>query len=197
MSGLEEIIAREVLHNPLNREWSVQGLGMLRTYLDSEHVFRLHIWDSQFRIPDVSPIHDHPWDMESIVVFGRLHQFRYTELFAGDSSKNFEVAYIKCGANAEVLSRGQVTLSRGVLETYIAGQSYAQRAEEIHESRPEDGTVTIVKRVVPEGRSRDHARVFWKSWVSRDFVSAEPRKATPYEVLSVLDGVTRWMPESW
>src|SRR5579859_3298084 len=54
------------------------------------------------------------------------------------------------------------------------GQTYHQEKDEIHESLPFDGTVTLVTRTFTA--DRDHARVFWRG--TGDFVTAEPRAAT-------------------
>lgn len=50
---------------------------------------------------------------------------------------------------------------------------------------PLDGTVTLITRSVPEGKSPDHAQVFWPkdSW----WVSAEPRPATESEIFRITD----------
>lgn len=45
-------MVQDVLEQPHRREWSLQGFGMLRTYLSFD--MRLNIWNRQFRIPNVS-----------------------------------------------------------------------------------------------------------------------------------------------
>ena len=40
---LKTTIQKEVFEAYLEREWTIQGLGMLRTYLVPEN--RLHVWD--------------------------------------------------------------------------------------------------------------------------------------------------------
>jgi hypothetical protein len=41
----------QILANPFDYKWTIQGFGMLRTYLDSEHSERLHIWDPDIAVP--------------------------------------------------------------------------------------------------------------------------------------------------
>src|SRR5207237_1687020 len=64
-----------ILRSPLNYEWTIHGLGFLRLYLSS--VQRLHVWNHLLATPSATPIHDHPWNFESQIVFGRLINRRY------------------------------------------------------------------------------------------------------------------------
>jgi hypothetical protein len=67
-------------------------------------------------------------------------------------------------------------------EHFGPGDVYQQMASEIHESQPEDGTVTIMER--PKGPDfTEHAFVYWD--IDRGpigWVSAEPRRATHEQV---------------
>lgn len=197
--SLVESILRD---SPSNRTWSEQGLGMLRTYLDDAHVWRLHVWDSALRIPDVSPIHDHPWDMQSYVIAGILKQTRFEEIspevwdYAQADKvsasariigtyrepEQFNEMQIECGENAHPVGEQRKTwLAASQVETVNAGEDYTQRAEEIHFSFPMDGTVTLVRRSFKE--DRDHARVFWLG--DGPFVDAKPHVADPELVARV------------
>lgn len=75
-----KLLVKSILENPTpqTRNWSLQGFGFLRSYLSSE--LRLHVWDSRYRVKNVSGIHTHPWDFDSYIVAGELHQFRYKEV---------------------------------------------------------------------------------------------------------------------
>jgi len=55
-------LVRHLLRHPETAEWSIQGLGMLRTYLGQvkDRVIRVNVWDNRYRLPNVAPIHDHP-----------------------------------------------------------------------------------------------------------------------------------------
>ena len=70
---------RDVLEHPYPREWTVQGFGMLRTYLDPDKRFRLNVWHSKLAIPNVSIVHDHPWHFTSWVMGGNFTNVRYTK----------------------------------------------------------------------------------------------------------------------
>lgn len=173
MITIQRQLVRAILQSPFDLKWSVQGLGLLRTYLSPE--VRLHIWDSSLRVDNVSPLHTHPWHLASEIIAGKLKQHRYIENSSGES---YSSATIKCGENACTLSP---TIKVGLeqpLETYYPGEKYSQFKDEIHNSLAEDGTVTIVERTFFE--DRDTARVFWKG--DGPFVSAEPRAATREEI---------------
>jgi hypothetical protein len=180
-----KLLVKALLKSPFNLKWDVQGLGMLRTYLSPE--LRLHIWDSALQIPNVSPLHTHPWHLRSYVVAGQYKQFRYVE---EDSPFGvyFKSATIKCGKDAVCTTEPVIVkLLRQSLETYTEGQTYWQNKDEIHTSLPLDGTITLVERTFTE--DRDHARVFWET----EFVSAEPRRATVQEI----ENTTRLALDKW
>lgn len=171
---------RAILTKAYAYEWSIQGFGMLRCYLSTE--VRLHIGDSRFKVPDVSTVHDHPWDFTSYIVAGQVTQYRFVE--HPTDGEGFQRSIIRCGvggglvrAECGVEAPEQVFLRRSDIETYVAGQWYSQRADEIHESLPADGTVTIVERQFKA--DTEHARVYYQTPA---WVSAEPRAATPREI---------------
>lgn len=195
------LLVQKILEQPQSYSWSLQGLGMLRLYLSTE--IRLHIWDSRYAIPNVSTIHNHPWDFKSYIVKGTVEQNRFTEretAWTGpdrEDSLSFPRPYmrstLKCGAgNCERSEPVQVWLERRALERYTEGMAYTQTADEIHDSIPEDGTITLVTRKFTR-EDVDHAQVYWPS--GEEWVSAEPRPATFDEVNDICaSALNRWFP---
>src|SRR4029077_19485890 len=188
------LLVRRLLENPDRFWWAVQGLGMLRAYL-SESV-RIHIWHSAFEVPDVSSVHDHPWDFELEIVSGRLLNHRYGIVSAtehgfvlqsggfGDlgacadpGAPNYVMQPIQCGPSGgpvrapELGEAGPCSLWKLSTTDYQAGDTYSQRARDIHNTVAIDGTVTLVTRRFK--KDTEHARVFFP--VGTDWVSAEPR----------------------
>lgn len=178
-------LVQKILENPSGHKWTLQGLGMLRLYLSKE--IRLHIWDSRYKVQNVSTIHDHPWEFDSLIVAGHLENVRFVEDEQGDP---FAFSTLKCGAgNCERSPAQSIRLKKGPAETYIEGDSYTQKREEIHDSIPEDGTVTIITRRFTSA-DEDHARVFWPSG---EWVSAEPREATLMEIFEITSlSLSKW-----
>lgn len=179
-----EAQVRAVLRDPLagGRVWTIQGLGMLRTYLDPEEVERLHIWDTGAAVPDVSTIHDHPWDFESRIVSGQVVNQRFDVLDAARPNMvamPFYRARIRCGEGGGLVSEPDpVLVLAHAPEEMGPGAGYSQEAAEVHESFPDRGAVTVIRRTFRT--DRDHATVLWQHG---DWVSAEPRLATPAEVM--------------
>ena len=182
---LTTALVRKVLENAEHFEWTLQGFGMLRTYLSDE--IRLHVWDSRYATENVSLLHDHPWDFASLIVAGELRQHRYVVAAEGET---FQFSTIQCGPGGCMKAEPQpVVLRRLPEEHYTAGAVYLQRAAEIHESRPADGTVTLISRAFK--KDTEHARVFWRE--GEHWVSAEPRPATADEVRAI----TRYALDTW
>jgi hypothetical protein len=146
------MLVENILRHPEGNCWQVQGLGMLRCYLDEAKRYRLHIWDNALRVPGVSAMHNHPWNLKSTVIAGCYKQYRFTDPLGAQFSEGYNMVTIKCGSEACVVSEPQkVRLSQSFMEVYITGSEYTQNADEIHVSVPDDGTVTLVERVVPDG----------------------------------------------
>lgn len=188
-----KLLVKKILENPIGHDWSIQGFGMLRLYLSPE--LRMHIWHSAHTVKNVSVIHTHPWDFSSEVVGGKISNILYREQkgAGGPNVEMYHFAKIKCGVGGGIAKgeleaeRGTKCLFRCVAQIHHQGQCYEQEAEEIHESQPEDGTVTLVTRIFK--KDPDHAYVFWKEG---EWVSAEPRRATKEEVLSFTAAALKW-----
>jgi hypothetical protein len=171
--AMAQMILEHSVQNPTKFDWSIQGFGMLRLYLPQD--MRLNVWNSRFRIPNVSLIHTHPWNFESYIERGKLTNIRYERV---DEEPTHEYAVIKPGPGGGIMERmGLVSLGMFNPEFYSAGDVYAQKASEIHLSAPQDGCVTINMR---QRVGADEALVFWP--VGEEWISAEPRRATPDEV---------------
>lgn len=172
----EEI--RRILENPHGRRWTIQGFGMLRTYLTEDERVRLHVWSRADEVPGVSVIHDHPWDFTSRVVSGVVRNVRY---MAGGHEPHW-TRLIVCGPGGCALGTPErVMLGAYPDDVHGPGDRYSQAAEVLHASFPSDGAVTVITRRF--GADRDVARVCWPDAAgSNGWVSAEPREATHEEV---------------
>lgn len=182
-------LVQDILEHPGRCSWTLQGLGMLRTYLSKE--LRLHIWDKRFAVPGVSELHTHPWDFESLVVAGVVRNIRY-DRYGPSFSQGLPYMRqtLKCGTGGCLVGEPDlVMLVADAVESYGRGCVYRQASTTIHQSIPENGTVTVVRRTFNE--DEDHAYVFWP--YETTWVSAEPRPATPEEV----HAITRASLEKW
>lgn len=171
-----EADVKEILAHPFDYKWTLQGFGMLRAYLDPDEIERIHIWDTNSAVPDVSLIHNHPWDFESRVFFGKMMNSRYS--ISKDTEGGYVAADIRTGEGGGLVGDPYpVRISVLSVEMIKAEQRYRQTASEFHESYPTPGTVTVIKRNFT--RPRDYATVCWNT---PEWVSAEPRPATREEV---------------
>lgn len=176
---------RHILDRAASFQWSLQGLGMLRLYLSPE--YRLHIWDSRYCTADGSTIHTHPWSFDSLVISGQIRQQRFTEDSVG--LRTFRRQLIQCGPGGCAVGDPEiVNLITHPEERYGAGEAYHQEANEIHESTPLNGTVTIVRRKFL--LDTEHAYVYF---TGDKWTSAEPRPATEVEVSAIVGlALERW-----
>jgi hypothetical protein len=170
---------KDIIAHPFDRKWTIQGFGMLRTYLDDEEIERLHIWDVDTANPDVSTIHDHPWDFDSRIVVGRLTNCRFE--FNAPVGLIHKFAKIKTGEGGGLVDDkvGTTVLALAPEEHYGIDETYHQDAPELHESLPEAGTVTVIRRIFHAPRDDQYATVCWRRG---DWVTAEPRLATEDEI---------------
>jgi hypothetical protein len=141
-------------------------------------------------------IHDHPWSFNSLIVCGKLINWTYE---VGPESWSMGQAYwmrrLKPGIGTMQIAPDEKVVLRQLSSpasgVYYAGDSYYQPWDMVHETAYDDGTITINARV-RQGRP-DEARVFFRK--GDEWVSAEPRRATPDEIemvcakaLEVLNG---------
>lgn len=173
-----QLLVQRILETADRFEWTLQGFGMLRMYLSKE--VRLHIWLNGFAVPNVSRIHDHPWDFESEIVCGQIRKLVYGRSQAGEPT--FTEARILCGTGGHLIAGSEkparLVIDRGLSGTYNPGNRYREVAEALHETIPKNGTVTIVTRKFKQ--DTEHATVCYP--IGTPWVSAEPRPATKYEI---------------
>lgn len=177
-------LALFILHHAAQFTWTVRGSG--RTLrLDLSDSTCLHIWCPSRAIDGVSLRHDHPWNMISIVLLGRLvnHTFRATKT----GTHTHYVRGIECGMQGSLLGDEETCRLKPTGNRLVeAGQEYRERFDVIHESNPVEGTVTLVNRSFVEGYV---PRVFWPIGTARQHV--QPRYATPEEVKDFVEAALR------
>lgn len=173
-----------------NRNWTIQGFGFLRTYFgtkDNPKKYRLNLWDNRFTIPNVSTIHDHPWDFKSVIVAGEFLNQRYELNEKGEPTHNYTI--LKTGENGGLTKTEPKAcmLIPKHEEFYLPGNIYSQKANEIHETKFTNGSVTLNERV----GDTEHARVFWT--YGADWVDDMPRIATKDEVKKAVEtSLNKW-----
>lgn len=176
---VEKSLVQKILEHPLGHDWTLQGLGMLRLYLDDKR--RMHIWDDRFKVENVSEVHTHPWNFKSTIIAGTVRNQICDEVPGSPVTHKRQRIFCGPGGGLEGIA-DRVRLMEREYQTYNEGDTYSELAREIHVSAPERGTVTIVEREFLE--DNDHAYVYWEEG---DWVSAEPRPAEPYEIVSICD----------
>lgn len=158
--------------------WRMQEIGLMGLRLDERREYRLHVWDPSFAENAEPPIHDHPYDFTSRIVVGKLTNTRYLESAAGPEFDRFRYS----PPDEEQRRRDTVRLS-GTAENLGADDEYGQLAHELHSSRPQPGTVTLMRcswgapRELtvclregarwPSGRARDATREEIKAFTAK------------------------------
>ena len=177
---------KTILEKAEKYQWSIQGFGFLRMYLTADEVYRLHIWDDRYKIPNVSIIHTHPWDFCSKVYSGQIYNTRYK---AKKHKKNTHFRLrIVTGENAKPAANIKVCkLAIAKTDSVKSGENYFQRADEIHETQAKSGTVTVIRRQFLDDRSK--ADVFFP--IGTDWVDARPRPATEEEVKDITENALK------
>lgn len=176
-------LVKNLLERHSDREcdgWSYQGFGMYRLYLT--RAVRLHVWMPDDAVPNVSTIHNHPWDFTSKILVGEMTNKKY-EVVEGSSSPTHHMSEILCGPKGGITHRHlrdeRVELRLCGLEELETGDAYRMARHELHESMiTMPGTITMIERVFYE--DTEHALVCYP--LGTEWVSAEPRPATRVEI---------------
>lgn len=187
-TDLVKPLVKAMLKNADRFEWTLQGFGMLRTYLDDDHNLRLHVWDPRFKVEGVDEVHTHPWNFHSFVVAGEVENVRLSAGLAEDG--NYMEQKLRCGVGGGLCGDPRsVSLREHRPEIVKEGETYTQKAHEIHRSSPASGTVTIIQREFLD--DTEHAYVYIPK--GQEWCSAEPRLATAEEVETItVDALARW-----
>jgi len=195
-------VIASLIHHSAASDWTLQGLGMFR--LDVVDLSRrLHVWvPSMFAKKNVTTIHTHPWHFNSTIIAGALRNRLFTELTKPEEVRNgvpYSKLEIECGLGGGASGpRVDASLFCHNEFSYRAGETYDLWSHEIHETIPEDGTITLIERrfpdkagvwgalrtiPLPDGPRPHHAHVFFPT--GTEWVSAEPRSATEDEVVEM------------
>lgn len=167
-----------------HRAWTIQGFGFLRTYFgpnSNPKQYRINLWDSRFTIPNVSTIHDHPWDFNSLIIAGLFKNQRYDLIEDADPTHKYAILKTGVGGKLDFDTTKSCHLAPKKIEVYCAGETYSQKADEIHETLFSNGSVTLNER----HGDTEHARVFWK--YDNNWVDAIPRLATEDEIKAAVE----------
>lgn len=192
MGDLTKLAIKQVLETATAHKWSLQGMGMFRLYLSRE--VRLHVWDGRFTVERVSTLHTHPWDFTSHVLSGVVvdRVFKEVDAVVPGSPHNYFKQKIVCGPGGGVAGEKEpVRLELANQDAFVAGTEYQRQATDVHETVFKSGTVTLLERRFKE--DTEHAMVYFQQ--DREWVSAEPRDATPEEVSAMARvALDRWDP---
>lgn len=175
-------LTERLLHEPDRVQWSVQGLGMMRCYLNNDKSLRLHLWDSSLKYVKDAGTHTHPWDFLSCILSGELRNTRYLCSMNGWGHVSMNRILVQCGKDGCVKGEPEeASLVAKPVEIYRPGNFYSQTKDEIHSSDADDGTVSLIGRTFHE--DTEHAYVFYP--IGSPYTSAETRDATPEEIARV------------
>ncbi|HZR14945.1 MAG TPA: hypothetical protein VFC33_17025 [Acidimicrobiia bacterium] len=162
---------REILEHPADRPWVMQGIGLLGLRLDEARVYRLHVWDPASCIGE-APIHDHPFDFTSTVIAGEITNLLWEESPSGVEYQRDR--YTPPDEDARATDTVRLTSTS---TTFTAGETYAQRAYQLHSSAQVPGTVTVLRRTFRDVRELTVCRRPGSPWIS-----GASRPASPDEV---------------
>jgi hypothetical protein len=153
----------------------MQDIGLLGLRLDDRRIYRLHVWDPTACI-DEAPIHDHPFAFTSTVIAGQITNTRYEESPAG--VEYHRDRYTPPCEDERVSDTIRLSADS---TTFRAGETYRQRADQLHSSAQILGTVTLLRRTFTDVDRLTVCRPPGSPWVagrSRPASAAEVRRIT-------------------
>lgn len=136
---LTKAMVLTILRHAEDYPWRMQEIGLMGLRLDDQRQYRLHVWDPTSQAAD-APIHDHPYDFRSQIVVGELTNIRYEDEPGGDEYVRFRY---RPGHEDERLSDTVRLSARPTI--FTEGDEYRQVHHELHASRQQAGTVTVVQ----------------------------------------------------
>ena len=137
-------LVKAILQNADRFQCEVPANGRLTIVLDPG-VMVINIFDGRYRQPGTTAIHSHTVDFRSDIVGGVMRQYRYGRVDDGGDAKRYWGQELTLDGKL-IGEPAACFLREGELEVYPAGEFYEITADEIHQSVPEDGTVTLITR---------------------------------------------------
>jgi hypothetical protein len=181
-SGLDKALVHQILTHAEDFPWRMQEeVGLLGLRLDDRRKYRIHVWEPRSHVGE-PPVHDHPYDFVSTVIAGEITNTRYKESPSG--AEYSRVRYLP--SDDRVRRTDTVTLS-ATSATVREGERYAQLADELHDSRQEPGTVSIIRCSF-----QDVAELTVCLRDGDAFVSGQARPATVDEVKRITTRALTW-----
>lgn len=174
-------LLERIKNDPLSFNWRRHGIGFIKANLGGNQ--RVHVYNKIFLTPNITIHHDHPWHLASCILKGRLFNTRYVR--DEEAFDRFNEGVINCcdfkGIEGVPTIVGLRTLSE---EQYLPGSAYTQADVEIHSTRADDGTVTLVEKI-PSDHANGTARVFWP--VGSEYVNADITDLSEEEILTAIE----------
>jgi hypothetical protein len=179
MTGLhaherDRALVRTILRNAAAYEWKMQDIGLLGLRLDDRRQYRLHVWAPDRSVGEL-PVHDHPFDFVSKIVVGEMTNTRYVEDPIGEVFVRTRYA-----PGAEDQRTTDTVRLTATAERIGPGEPYSQHAHELHESRQEPGTVSIMRMTFRGVRPLSVC-----TRVERPWASEVARTATADEIATI------------
>ena len=171
-----QLRVRTILEHASDHAWTLQDIGLLGLRLGARREYRLHVWAPSFGRTE-PPIHDHPFDFESMVVVGEITNVRFVEDPAGTAFHRVRYSPFA----HDVRRTDTVRLSPAATTTHPAGDHYRQASHELHVTQPTSGTVTIIRMAF-----RNTSELTVCSLAGEDWISDHSRPATPAEVETIV-----------
>jgi hypothetical protein len=172
--SLHRALVRTILEHAGDYPWKMQDIGLLGLRLDDRREYRLHVWDPSSDMED-PPVHDHPFDFTSMVVAGEMTNTRYEEDPSGVEYSRMR--FTPPDEDSRTVDTVRLSSTATILGS---GESYAQLAHELHDSRQLPGTVTIIRWTFRDVRELTVCRTGDATWVS-----GRSRPATAGEIKRV------------
>ena len=181
-SGLHKALVHQILTHAQDYPWRMQEeIGLLGLRLDDCRTYRLHVWEPHYCVGE-PPVHDHPYHFVSTVVAGEITNSRYEE-----SPSGAEYSRVRYLASDDRVRRTDTVRLSATSVTLREGDQYAQLAHELHESRQQAGTVTIIRCSF-----QDVAELTVCLRDGERFVSGRARPATLDEVKHITTRALTW-----
>ena len=174
-AGMREALVFTLLRHGEDLPWRMVDIGLMGLRLDERREHRLHVWDGSGSMGD-PPVHDHPYDFTSVVIVGELANTRYVESPGGDEYIRYR--YLPAGEDQR---RSDTVMLTARVETLRQADEYAQVAGELHSSRQQPGTVTLLRCAWAEPRELTvcvHHEASWRSGQARAATRAEIKAFT-------------------
>lgn len=161
-----DLLKTEILKFTYHPLGFIEAKFFTEEYIDdikTQHEYRLHFWPYTTELGDISSIHNHSYDFNSVILNGQIQNVIYKiDNCSFEHGKLFNVRFTNNIFNL-IADKEHYFISDSASTHYKSGDFYSMRKEDYHNNYAKINTITLVE-IPPQ--KREPASIYVENEIS-------------------------------